>query len=94
MKYEVNNYTNIIFFTVDILFDYIFRNLAEQTNKNIICSLEDEKKLVKYKCILNIEEKLDIKKITVNYDFNFNVPYDLLVSPIASFTMDKIFNQT
>ena len=32
MKYEVNNYSNIIFFTIDILFDYIFRNLAEQTN--------------------------------------------------------------
>ena len=56
MKYEVNNYPNIIFFTVDILFDYIFRNLAEQTNKNITFSLEDEKKLVEYKCILNIEK--------------------------------------
>ena len=43
---------------------------------------------------IKYRKKLDIKKITVNYDFNFNVPCDLLFSRIASFTMDKIVNQT
>ena len=35
---------------------------------------------------------MDIKKITVNFDFNFSSPYDL--SPLAEFNRDKIINRT
>ena len=43
------------------MFEYTVRNLVEQSNKNLTWSLEDEEKLVKYYCILNPEEKIDIK---------------------------------
>jgi len=39
------------------MFDYNVRNLVEQLNKNIACSLEDTNKLAKYNCKLNPEEK-------------------------------------
>ena len=84
---------NIIFFTINIIFDYIVRNL-EESNKNITCSLEDEDKLAKYNCELNPEEKMNIQKVSINYDFNFNSPYELSVSPLAEYNKDKIMNQT
>ena len=45
------------------MFEYTVRNLVEQSNKNLTWSLEDEEKLVKYYCLLNPEEKMDIKKL-------------------------------
>ena len=77
MKMNIFNFPSMIFFTIDIMFEYAVRNLIEQFNKNLTCSFEDENKLVKYNCILIPEEKRDIKKITLNFDFNFSSPYDL-----------------
>jgi hypothetical protein len=76
------------------MFDYNVRNLVEQLNKNIACSLEGTNKLAKYNCKLNPEEKMDIKKITINYDFDFNNSYDLEISSLALFNKDKIVNRT
>ena len=89
-----NEFPNIIFFTINIIFDYIGRNLAEQANKNITCSLEEENKLAKYNCMLSSQDKMNIQKVSINYDFNFNSPYELSVSPFAEFNKDKIMNQT
>ena len=83
----------IVFFTINIIFDYIARNL-EESNKNITCILEDEDKLAKYNCELNPEEKMNIQKVLINYDFNFNSPYELSVSPLAEYNKDKLMNQT
>ena len=83
----------IVFFTINIIFDYIARNL-EESNKNITCFLEDEDKLAKYNCELNPEEKMNIQKVLINYDFNFNSPYELSVSPLAEYNKDKLMNQT
>ena len=84
-----NYFPNIIFFTINIIFDYIARNL-EESNKNITCSLEDEDKLAKYNCELNQEEKMNIQKVSINYDFNFNRPYELLISPLAEYNKEQI----
>ena len=86
-------FPNIIFFTINIIFDYIVRNL-EESNKNITCSLEDEDKLAKYNCELNPEEKMNIHKVSINYDFNFNRPYELSATPLAEYNKDKLINQT
>ena len=39
---------------------------------------------------------MNIMKITANNDFNFNfnIPYDFIISPFAQFNKDKIINQT
>ena len=94
MRTGGNTFPSIIFFTINIIFDYITRNLAEQENKNITCSLEEENKLAKYNCELSPEEKINIQKVSINYDFNFNSPYELSVSPLAEYNKDKIMNQT
>ena len=94
MKIESFNFPRTIFFTIEIMFDYDVRNLVEQLNKNIECSLEGTNKLAKYNCKLNPEEKMDIKKITINYDFDFNNSYDLEISSLALFNKDKIVNRT
>jgi len=83
-----------ITFTVNIIFDYILRILSEKSKKTTTCTLKEENKLVKYNCEINQAEDIDIKNIEVNYDFDFNKPYELLVSPIAEFNKDKIINQT
>ena len=88
------SYPKYIFFTINIIFEYIVRNLAEQSNQNVTCSLESEEKLVKYNCASNPLEKMDINNITVNYDFNFSHPYELVVIPFAQYNKDKITNQT
>ena len=94
MRTGGNTFPSIIFFTINIIFDYITRNLAEQENKNITCSLEEENKLAKYNCELSPEEQINIQKVSINYDFNFNSPYELSVSPLAEYNKDKIMNQT
>ena len=85
-----------IFFTIDIIFEYIVRNLDELSNQNLTCSFEEEKKLAKYNCRSNPLEKMNIMKITANNDFNFNFnnSYDLIIIPFAQFNRDKIVNQT
>ena len=85
-----------IFFTIDIIFEYIVRNLDELSNQNLTCSFEEEKKLAKYNCRSNPLEKMNIMKITANNDFNFNFnnSYDLIIIPSAQFNRDKIVNQT
>ena len=87
-------FPKFIFFTIDIIFEYTFRNLDEKLNQNLTCSLEEEGKLVKYNCRSNPQEKMDIMKITANNDFNFNYPYVLIISPFAQFNKDKIVNKT
>jgi len=95
LKFQNFVFPKYIFFTINIIFEYIVRNLAEQSNQNITCSLENEKKeLANYNCTYNPVEKMDIMKITVNYDFNFNYPIELLTTPIADYNKDKIVNQT
>ena len=94
MRTGGNTFPSIIFFTINIIFDYITRNLVEQENKNITCSLEEENKLAKYNCELSPEEQINIQKVSINYDFNFNSPYELSVSPLAEYNKDKIMNQT
>jgi hypothetical protein len=37
---------------------------------------------------------MNIQKVSINYDFNFNSPYELSVSPLAEYNKDKIMNQT
>ena len=39
---------------------------------------------------------MNIMKITANNDFNFNfnIPYDFIISPFAQFNKDIIINQT
>ena len=78
------------------MFEYIGRNLVEQSNQRLTCSLEDKEKLEKYNCESNAVEQMNIMKITVNYDFNFsfNHSYDLVISPFAQFNRDKIVNLT
>jgi NADH:ubiquinone oxidoreductase subunit 3 (subunit A) len=87
-------FPKFIFFTIEIFFEYIVRNLVEKSNQNLTCSLEENEKLAKYNCKLNPEEKMNIIKIIMNYDFNFNNPYDLIISPYAQFNKDKIIKQT
>ena len=96
LKYEGITFPKFLFFTINIMFEYIGRNLAEQTNQNLTCSLESEDKLEKYNCKSNQVEQMNIMKIIVNYDFyfNFNHSYDLVISPFAQFYRDKIVNQT
>jgi len=89
-------FPKFIFFTIDIIFEYSFRNLDEKLNQNLTCSLEEEGKLLKYNCRSDPQEQMDIMKITANNDFifNFNYPYDLIISPFAQFNKDKIVNIT
>jgi hypothetical protein len=54
----------------------------------------DEDKLARYDCIFNPEQKMNITNVSLNYDFNFNTPYEMTISPLASFTKDKLINQT
>ena len=74
-----------ITFTVNIL--------SEKSKKTTTCTLKEKNKLVKYNCEINQTENIDIKNIEVNYDFDFNKSYELLVSPLAEFNKDKIINQ-
>ena len=89
-------FPKFIFFTINIIFEYTLRNLDEKLNQNLTCSLEKEGKLVNYNCRSNPQEKMNIMKITANNDFNFNfnIPYDFIISPFAQFNKDKIINQT
>ena len=89
-------FPKFIFFTINIIFEYTLRNLDEKLNQNLTCSLEKEGKLVNYNCRSNPQEKMNIMKITANNDFNFNfnIPYDFIISPFAQFNKDIIINQT
>ena len=96
LKSEGISFPKLLLFTINIMFEYIGRNLVEQSNQKLTCSLADEEKLEKYNCESNAVEQMNIMKITVNYDFsfNFNNSYDLVISPFAQFNRDKIVNQT
>jgi hypothetical protein len=94
MNTNGNDFPKKITFTINIIFDYILRILSEKSKKTATCTLKEQNKLVKYNCEINQTENIDIKNIEVNYDFDFNKPYELLVSPIAEFNKDKIINQT
>jgi len=96
LKSEGISFPKLLLFTINIMFEYIGRNLVEQSNQKLTCSLADEEKLEKYNCESNAVEQMNIMKITVNYDFNFNFnnSYDLVISPFAQFNRDKIVNQT
>ena len=89
-----NDFPKKITFTINIIFDYILRILSEKSKKTATCILKEENKLVKYNCEINQTENIDIKNIEVNYDFDFDKPYELKVSSIAEFNKDKIINQT
>ena len=96
LKSEGISFPKLLLFTINIMFEYIGRNLVEQSNQKLTCSLADEEKLEKYNCESNAVDQMNIMKITVNYDFNFNFnnSYDLVISPFAQFYRDKIVNQT
>ena len=94
MDINENDFPKKITFSVNIIFDYILRILSEKSKKTATCILKEENKLVKYNCEINQTENIDIKNIEVNYDFDFDKPYELKVSPIAEFNKDKIINQT
>ena len=89
--YKILCYFNWYFCYIIIKYSNI---LSEKSKKTTTCTLKEENKLVKYNCEINQTENIDIKNIEVNYDFDFNKPYELLVSPIAEFNKDKIINQT
>ena len=92
-KISGNSLPRKIFFTISLIFNYITR-ILEEVDKNITCSLEDEDKLAKYNCEYSPNETINITGVSINYDFNFNTPFELTVTPLAEFNKDKIHTLT
>ena len=92
-KISGNSLPRTIFFTISLIFNYITR-ILEEVDKNITCSLEDEDKLAKYNCEYSPNETINITGVSINYDFNFNTPFELTVTPLAEFNKDKIHTLT
>ena len=92
-KLSGNSFPRTIFFTISLIFNYITR-ILEEANKNITCSLDEENNLAKYNCEYYPNEAINITGVSINYDFNFNTPFELTVTPSAEFNKDKIHTLT
>ena len=84
-----------IYFTLFIIFSNYVRYLDE-TNGTATCTLNEEEndKLYQYNCEAKPKQEVNLKNITVNYDFDFQTPYELTISPQAEINKDKLIEQT
>ena len=88
-------YPRNVYFTLFIFFSNYMRSLDDSMNVTSSCSFNEENdKLLSYNCEAKPEKEISLTNATVNYDFDFQAPYELYESSQALYNKDKLHEQT
>ena len=88
-------YPRNVYFTLFIFFSNYMRYLDDSMNVTSSCSFNEENdKLLSYNCEAKPEKEISLTNATVNYDFDFQAPYELYESSQALYNKDKLHEQT